>query len=102
MLHLARGIALGMDVADFLELQRTFEPHRKIGATAEVKHVPRGRDEMRHARNLLVVVERRVEGGRRLLEVPDDLALVLIAEAALGPRKVRRERGQHRELASKR
>jgi hypothetical protein len=39
MLELARRIALGMDVRDFLELERAFERDRRTGAAAEVEHV---------------------------------------------------------------
>ena len=69
VLHLAGGIAFGVDVADFLELQRAFQRHRIIGAAAEIEHVARRRDEMRHRRDLLVMAERRVDRRRRLLEV---------------------------------
>ena len=41
MLHLGRGVALRMDVGDLLELERTFERHRKVVAAAEVEDVAR-------------------------------------------------------------
>ena len=58
VLHLAGGIAFGVDVADFLELQRAFERHRKVGAAAEVEHVAGRGDEVRHGRDVLVMAER--------------------------------------------
>ena len=39
VLQLAGGIALGVDVGDFLELQRAFHGQRKVGAAAEIEHV---------------------------------------------------------------
>ena len=39
VLEFARGIALGMDVGDFLELERAFERERIAGAAAEIEHV---------------------------------------------------------------
>src|SRR3546814_6034705 len=83
VLHLTRGIALGMDVADFLELQRAFERERIVGAAAEVEHIARGGDEMRHRRDILVVRERGVQGGGRLDQMLDDLTLVGGAKLAL-------------------
>ena len=39
VLQLAGGIALGVDVGDFLELQRAFERQRIAGAAAEIEDV---------------------------------------------------------------
>jgi len=39
MLEFAGGIALGVDVGDFLQLQRAFERQRIAGAAAEIEHV---------------------------------------------------------------
>ena len=44
VLHLAGGIALGVDVADLLQLQRAFQRDREAVAAAEVQHVARLRD----------------------------------------------------------
>ncbi len=41
VLHLAGGIALGVDVADLLQLQRAFQRDREAGAAAEIQHVAR-------------------------------------------------------------
>ena len=41
MLELPGRIALGMDVADLLELQGTFESNRVERAAAEIEHVAR-------------------------------------------------------------
>src|SRR2546429_8721472 len=39
VLELARGIAFGVDVGDFLELERALERKRVAGAAAEIEHV---------------------------------------------------------------
>src|SRR3546814_9211228 len=65
-----------MSVVDFLELERAFERERIVGAAAEVEHIARGGDEMRHRRDILVVRERGVQGGGRLDQMLDDLTLV--------------------------
>ena len=66
VLHLARGIAFGVDVADFLELQRAFQRQRIIRAAAEIEHVARRRDEVRHGRDVVVMAERGVQRRRAL------------------------------------
>jgi len=35
VLHLARGVAFGVDVRDLLELERAFERDREAGAATE-------------------------------------------------------------------
>ena len=39
MLHFARGIALGVNVRDFLELQRAFEGDRVVDAAREIEEI---------------------------------------------------------------
>ncbi len=39
MLHLGRRVALGVDVADFLELERTFQSHREVVAPAQIQEI---------------------------------------------------------------
>ena len=39
MLHLAGRIALGVDVADLLELERTLQGDRIVDATAQEDHI---------------------------------------------------------------
>src|SRR3546814_1761075 len=87
------------DVCSSDLLQRAFERERIVGAAAEVEHIARGGDEMRHRRDILVVRERGVQGGGRLDQMLDDLTLVGGAKLALLEREVRGERGEHRELA---
>ena len=75
MLHLAGGIALGVDVADLLKLERAFKSHREVGAAAEIKHVAGGRDEVGVAGDFLVTAKRVVHRLGRFLQVGDDLLL---------------------------
>ena len=102
MLHLASGIALSVNVADFLELQRALEGHRILRTPAQIEDVTRGDDERRDRCNVLVVVERRVECGGRFLKVRHDRFLFVAAEMAVGARQVGGKRGKHRELARER
>src|SRR3546814_5373088 len=88
-----------MDVADFLELERAFERERIVGAAAEVEHIARGGDEMRHRGDILIMRESGVERGGRLDQMLDDLTLVGGAKLALPEREVRGERGETRRLA---
>ncbi len=99
MLHLARGIALGMDVTNFLEFERAFERQWIIRSAAQIEHVARRRDQMRHGRDVLVMVERSVERGRSLEQVGDHLGLLRAVHQPLFDRHMRGQRGQHRELA---
>src|SRR3546814_18998639 len=86
-----------MDVADFLELERAFERERIVGAAAEVEHIARGGDEMRHRGDILIMRESGVERGGRLDQMLDDLTLVGGAKLALPEREVRGERGADRQ-----
>jgi hypothetical protein len=42
VLHFAGGVAFGVDVGDFLELERAFESDGEVDAAAEVEEVARG------------------------------------------------------------
>jgi hypothetical protein len=61
MLELARRIALGIDVRDFLELERAFE-REKTGAAAEVET---SRDLARSRASCSICVSRRLPGRAR-------------------------------------
>src|SRR3546814_11983496 len=83
-----------MDVADFLELERAFERERIVGAAAEVEHIARGGDEMRHRRDILVVRERGVKGGGRHDQMLEDLTPVSGAQLAPSEREGRGAAGE--------
>src|SRR3546814_15574009 len=61
----------------------TLFPYTTLFRSAEVEHIARGGDEMRHRRDILVVRERGVQGGGRLDQMLDDLTLVGGAKLAL-------------------
>ena len=42
MLHLAGGVALGVDVGDFLELERAFEGDGEVNAASEIEEIAGG------------------------------------------------------------
>ena len=64
VLHLAGGIALGVDVGDLLQLQRAFERQRIGAAAAEIEHVAGERDLGGDLLDALVVVQ-DLAGARR-------------------------------------
>ena len=82
VLKLAGGEALGVDVADFLELERTFEGDGEADVAAQVDH--RGRilhraGELTHALPTLEDAGDRGGDGRELVHVVGDLVGVLVA-----------------------
>ena len=98
VLHLARGIALGVDVGDLLELERALERQRIIGAAPEIEHVMRSRDLLGDGADALVVMQHLGHARGDLLERPHERRLPVAIE-----RPARRpggdgERRQHREL----
>ena len=56
VLHLAGGVTLGMDVADFLELQRPLEGNRIVDSPSQEDHVLGVREQMGHLLAAAVVV----------------------------------------------
>ncbi len=102
MLHLPRGIALGVDIADFLQLERPLERHRIVRPAPQIEHVARRNDEVRHRGDLLVMRKRVVQRLGRLPQMTDDFALLGRAQLTLGPRQIGGQRGKHRQLAGER
>ena len=82
VLKLAGGEALGVDVADFLELERAFEGDGEADVAAQVDH--RGRilhraGELTHALTIVEDAGDRGGDGRELVHVVGDLVGVLVA-----------------------
>ena len=102
MLHFAAGISFGVDIADFLQLERAFQRQREVRAAAQVQHVTRRRDEMRHAGDVVVMVERGVEAGGRFEQVCDHFLLFRAAHQPFLDRHVGRKSRQHGKLAGER
>ncbi len=102
MLHLPGGVALGVDVADLLELQRPLEGHREEVAAPEVEHaralVPGpgdlevvrllGQLRLYHRRD--VHQRRQLRHHRRVVEAPEELAE--LQREQVHRRQLRRER----------
>ena len=57
---------------------------------------------MRHAGDIIIVIQRRVQAGRCLKQVSDHLAFFIAAHVTFFHRQMRSESGQHRELAGER
>ena len=68
VLHLARRVALGVDVGDFLELERALERDGVMDAAAEVEEVAGIRINLRQ---LLARRGRRCAGSLRLCRAED-------------------------------
>ena len=101
MLHLARCIAFGVDIADFLKLKRAFQRQGIIRPTAKVEHIPRRCDMVRHIRNLLIMRQSGIEGGWRFNEVVNNIPLFISAQTSLHHRQMGGQRSEHRQLAGK-
>src|SRR2546426_7135373 len=84
--HLRRGIALGVDVADLLELQGALECHREVPPAAKVQHVGRPRELLRQVPDLWLERERAGHELRQLDEPARQLATPLLAQAPLASR----------------
>src|SRR2546428_13557982 len=82
MLHLAAGVALGVDVGDLLELERPFEGDRKLEPAAEIEEGTRAGELAGDRRNLAVELERLLDETWDLDEVVDPLLHVLGRQGA--------------------
>src|SRR6266849_3222707 len=82
MLHLATGVALGVDVGDLLELERAFEGDRKLEPAPEIEDVTRAGELAGDRRNLAVELERLLDETWDLDEVVDPLLHVLGRQGA--------------------
>ena len=66
MLHLAGGVALGVDVGDLLELERALEGDGVVDAAAEEEEIARGGEELGEL--AAVVVEGEARAGAAVWE----------------------------------
>src|SRR6185295_249380 len=96
---LARRVAFGMDVGDFLQLERAFERDRVRRAAAEIEHIAAMRERMR--KRLDARLERECLGhqARNLDQRTDQLALVILGEDAARTPGVDGEAAERRKLA---
>src|SRR3546814_16041709 len=83
MLELAGGIAFGVDIGDFLELERAFEGQRITGAAAEIEHVLVFGQVTRQGFDLrLDGIENAAHQARHFRQAPDQLLLLPVRERA--------------------
>src|SRR5881397_3488639 len=77
VLHLAAGVALGVDVRDLLQLQRALEGDGVLDAAAEIEEVGGVAEMAGQGGDLGVELQRLLDQARDLHQVPDALAHVL-------------------------
>ena len=82
MLELAGGIALGMDIADFLELERAFHGQREHGAPAEEQDIGGPRQLMRHIAHAVFHLQGLGDQAGRLEQGLDQSGLLVRADPA--------------------
>mmetsp|Transcript_9771 Transcript_9771/g.22976 ORF Transcript_9771/g.22976 Transcript_9771/m.22976 type:complete len:347 (+) Transcript_9771:137-1177(+) len=87
VLHLGRGVALGVDVGDLLKLERALEGHGEVEAPAQVEEVGGVPEDARHVEHLLLLLEhlahlvgQRGERLELLLEVSRAVVALLLEE----------------------
>ena len=101
MLHLGGGVALGVDIADLLELQRPFQGHRELVLPAQVEEIADMVIALGDAAHLVVAGQRppdRVGHGAQLA----DHARPLQAGQVAHPAEVEGEHGQDGDLVGER
>ncbi len=99
VLEFASGVAFGVDVGDFLQLQRAFQRQRIAGAAAEIEHVFRFSDVARELLDLRFDGQRRGHQPRDFHQTMHELDFVGIGQFAARLAGGHRERGQHHQLA---
>ena len=101
MLHLARRITLGVDVGNFLELERALERDRIVDAAAEEQEVPRLRILARDLLNIRLALEDSFDlSGNRERRL-QQLARVGLGQASHPRREMNREQVVSLELREK-
>ena len=99
MLHLAGGIALGMDIGDFLQLQRAFQRQREALPTPHIKYVGSLGDFGAQHRHLVFLLQKLRDMARRFQERGAEAFLVGFIELAARLPGRDGEGGQRRQLA---
>src|SRR3546814_8341727 len=96
VLHLAGSIAFGMEIADFLELERAFKCYWIVGPTAEIQYVSCHRDLGGDRLDRVLISKGSIERGGRFSQMLDDCMLILDRQPPLGARQIGGERGEYR------
>ncbi len=82
VLQLARRIAFGMDIGNFLELEGAFQGDRIVDAAAEIEHVAGMGDLAGHRGDVLFVFQDLRHVARRLDQRADELLLLRLVDGA--------------------
>ncbi len=82
MLQFAGGIALGMDIADFLEFKRAFQSQRIHVATAEIDDVARLGQLVRHPYDIRIHAKGLADQARRFEQDLHQVCLFMRRDAA--------------------
>ena len=101
VLHLGGGIALGVNVADFLELQRSLECDGEVVAAAEVEHVAHVLVAVREVADQLVLGEDLLDLGGDGLQRADQAGRAGAGQATHAG-QMEGEQGEHDELRGER
>ncbi len=101
VLHFGGGVAFGMDVADFLELQGAFHGDRVAEVAAEVQEVVCLAERLRDFGDAVGELERFGNEVRKFREILDDVGAGFKAEAALATEQ-ERDHGEYGDLACER
>ena len=69
MLQLTGRVGLGVDVADFLEIERTFQRDRVVAATAQEQRMLARHELLGPADDLRLQRQHRLQRGRQVAQV---------------------------------
>ena len=97
VLHLGGRIALGVDVADLLELERPFERDRVVQISSEVEHASRRRDQPRRLFDQRLGLQDLAEQRGNRFDRLDDRQSVRERQVP-EPREMKRQQEQHGHL----
>ena len=97
VLHLARGIALGVNVGDFLEFQRAFQGNGVLELASDEKEMIRVAILFRQLANFPCLLQDFTDLLRHLFQRPDDVMAFFVGKIAAAPDEQRHE-GEDGEL----
>ena len=100
VLQLAGRIRLGVDVRDFLELQRAFERDRVVHAAAEEQRVLLRRETLGELDRSRLEREHSADDARQVAQLVDEAARTSSAASAAQARELEREQRTARRAAS--
>ena len=101
MLQFARGVRLGMDVGDLLELQRALHRDRVLHAAAEEQRVMLVDEMLGQAFNGAIQRQHLLDQARQLGELRHEYSLLPLIEFASTPCQRDRKQRKRRKLGCK-